>query len=179
MSSLGGEKAGRHVPKRSSRGHRVCVVWGEWGWGVTPLSFPAKEKGKWRARCWSLPPSTQCQGTWEWLTAACIRGASASTWGNINLQSQWSNPGTGFLESYSMPHACQCLRAIWITHLTLRFNFWSPLKWSDNWTRWSFSVPSNSTLLFPSIHSESNNDKIIICLNCQRVFSSKNTFKDT
>ncbi|KAK4830642.1 hypothetical protein QYF61_012485 [Mycteria americana] len=25
---------------------------------------------------------------------------------------RWSNPGTGFLEKWSMPHACQCLRGI-------------------------------------------------------------------
>ncbi|KAK4811153.1 hypothetical protein QYF61_019784 [Mycteria americana] len=38
--------------------------------------------------------------------------------------------GTGFLERWSMPHACQCLRGIWTMPLITCFNFWSALNWS-------------------------------------------------
>jgi len=36
---------------------------------------------------------------------------------------------TGFLERWSIPEACQCLRAIWTMPLTTGFNFWSALNW--------------------------------------------------
>jgi len=49
----------------------------------------------------------------------------------------WSNAGTGFLETWSMPQACQHLRGIWSMPLTTCCDFWSTLKWSGSWTRWS------------------------------------------
>ena len=48
----------------------------------------------------------------------------------------WSNSGTGFLERWAMPHACQCLRGILTMPLITCFNFWSALKSSGSWTRW-------------------------------------------
>jgi len=59
------------------------------------------------------------------------------TSGSISLPREWSNPGTGFLERWSMPQACQCLTGIWTTPLIICFNFWSALNWSGSWTTWS------------------------------------------
>ena len=51
-------------------------------------------------------PGTGCLGTAQ----NCVRGGSDLALGNISLQRGWSSTGTGFLERWSMPHACQCLR---------------------------------------------------------------------
>jgi len=40
----------------------------------------------------------------------CIRRSSDLTLGNISLTRGWSNIATGFLERWSMPYACQCLK---------------------------------------------------------------------
>jgi len=46
-----------------------------------------------------------------------------------------SNIGTGFLEMWVMPQACQCLRDIQTMPFTTCFNFWSALNCSGSWTR--------------------------------------------
>ena len=58
--------------------------------------------------------------------------------GDISLLRGRSNTGTGFLERWSMPQACQCLKGIWTMPLITFSNFLSALKWSGCWTRWSF-----------------------------------------
>ncbi|KAK4824315.1 hypothetical protein QYF61_013060 [Mycteria americana] len=57
------------------------------------------------------------------------RGDLDWTLGSISLPRGWSNTGTGFLERWSMPQACQCLRGIWTMPLITHFNFWSALTW--------------------------------------------------
>ncbi|KAK4824299.1 LOW QUALITY PROTEIN: hypothetical protein QYF61_013044 [Mycteria americana] len=60
--------------------------------------------------------------------SSCVRGDLDCTLGSISLPRGWSNTGTGFLERWSMPQACQCLRGIWTMPLITCFNFWSALK---------------------------------------------------
>ena len=78
---------------------------------------------------------------WDPVTAhmgmvqSCIRGDLDGTLGSSSLLRGWSNTGTGFLGTWSIPQACQCLRGIWTMPLTTCFNFWSALKWSGSWTR--------------------------------------------
>ena len=44
------------------------------------------------------------------IVQSCGRGDSDLVLGSISLTRGWSNAGTGFLERWSMPHACQCLK---------------------------------------------------------------------
>ncbi|KAK4827477.1 hypothetical protein QYF61_018713 [Mycteria americana] len=62
------------------------------------------------------------------MVKSCTRGGLDQTLGSIYLPRGWSNTGTGFLERWSMPQACQCLRGIWTMPLTTCFNFWSALN---------------------------------------------------
>ncbi|KAK4824758.1 hypothetical protein QYF61_018492, partial [Mycteria americana] len=62
------------------------------------------------------------------MVQSCASGGLDWTLGSISLPRGWSNTGTGFLERWSMPQACQCLRGIWTMPLTTCFNFWSALK---------------------------------------------------
>jgi len=55
---------------------------------------------------------------------SCIGEALDLTLGSISLLRGWSNTGTGFLEIWSMPQACQCLKGIWTMPLTTCFSFW-------------------------------------------------------
>jgi len=43
--------------------------------------------------------------------------------------------GTGLLERWSMPQACQCSGGIWTMPLTSCLNFWSALNLSGSWNR--------------------------------------------
>jgi len=70
------------------------------------------------------------------MVQSCIRGDLVLTLGSIYLQTGWSSTGTGFLERWSMPQACQSLRGMWMP-LTTRLNFWSALNCSGSWARWS------------------------------------------
>ena len=54
--------------------------------------------------------SKLCQGGLDW------------TLGSISLLRGWSDTGTAFLERWSLPQACQCLRGIWTMPLTTCFN---------------------------------------------------------
>lgn len=44
------------------------------------------------------------------MVQSCGRGDSDLILGSISLTRGWSNAETGFLERWSMPHACQCLK---------------------------------------------------------------------
>ena len=44
------------------------------------------------------------------MVQSCVRGGSDVTCGSISLPRGWSDTGTGFLERWSMPRACQCLK---------------------------------------------------------------------
>ena len=57
------------------------------------------------------------------MVQSCAKAGLAWALGNIYLPREWSNTGTGFLERWSMPHACQCLRGIWTVPLIICFNF--------------------------------------------------------
>ncbi|KAK4822988.1 hypothetical protein QYF61_024696 [Mycteria americana] len=69
----------------------------------------------------SLGNPCQCSVT---LTAK--KGGLDWTLGSISLPRGCSNTGTGFLERWSMPQACQCSRGIWTTPLIRCFNLVSP-----------------------------------------------------
>ena len=71
------------------------------------------------------------------MVQSCTREGLDWMLGSIPLPRRWSKTGTGFLERWSIPHACQCLRGVWTMPLITCFNFWSALKWSGSWTRWS------------------------------------------
>jgi len=45
------------------------------------------------------------------MVQSCTRGGSDLPLGSISLQK--TNTGRGFLEKWSTPQACQCLRGIW------------------------------------------------------------------
>ncbi|KAK4831714.1 hypothetical protein QYF61_018766 [Mycteria americana] len=80
------------------------------------------------------------------------RGVSDWTLGSISLLRGWSNTGIGFLERQSMPQACQCLRGTQTMPLITCFDFWSALKWSGSWTRWSLSQRPGACLEVRLIH---------------------------
>ena len=71
------------------------------------------------------------------MVQSCLMGGLDQTLGSIPLLRGWSDTGTGFLERWSMPQACQCWRGIWTMPLTTCFDFWSALQLSGSWTRWS------------------------------------------
>ena len=83
------------------------------------------------------------------MVQGCIRGDLDWTLGSVSLPRGWSNTGTGFLEGWSMPQACQCLRGIWTMPLITCFNFWSALNYLGSWTRWSLYIPSNWNYSIP------------------------------
>ena len=60
------------------------------------------------------------------MVQSCIRGDLDRTLGSTSLLKGWSNTGTGFLETWSIPQACQYLRGIWTMPLTTCFNLVSP-----------------------------------------------------
>jgi len=62
------------------------------------------------------------------VVQSCVRGGLDRTLGIIYLPRGWSNTGTGFLETWLMPHACQCLKGIWTMLFIILFNFWSALQ---------------------------------------------------
>ena len=57
------------------------------------------------------------------MVESCAREGLDWTFGSISLLRGWSNPGTGLLERWSVPQACQCLRGIWTMLLIICFNF--------------------------------------------------------
>jgi len=69
------------------------------------------------------------------MVQSCARGGLDWTLGGISLPREWSNMGTGFLERWMMPQACQYLRGIWTVPLTTCFNFSSALNWTGSWMR--------------------------------------------
>ena len=60
------------------------------------------------------------------MVQSCIRGGLDWTLGSISLPRGWANPGIGFLETWSIPQACQCLGGIWTMPFTTCFNLVSP-----------------------------------------------------
>jgi len=58
------------------------------------------------------------------MAQSCAKGGSDWTRGSISSR-VWSNPGAGFLKSWSIPQACQCLRGILRMLLITCFSFWS------------------------------------------------------
>jgi len=58
-------------------------------------------------------PVIGCMG----MVQRCTRGGLDWTLGSISLWRGWSNTGTGFLERWSMPQACQ-----WLRHLDNALN---------------------------------------------------------
>ena len=78
------------------------------------------------------------------IVQSCTRGGLVWTLGSISSLRGWSNTGTDFLEMCWMPQACQCLRGIW----TMPLIFWSALKWSSIWTRWSLQVQLKYSMLY-------------------------------
>ena len=60
------------------------------------------------------------------MVQSCARGGLDWTLGSISLARGWSNTATGFLETWSIPQAWQCLRGIWTMPLTTCFNLVSP-----------------------------------------------------
>lgn len=117
---------------RGDRGATSSASWGgEVGWEVL-ITSP-----------WY--PVTGCMGTVQ----SCFRGGSDLTLASISLLIRWSDTETGFPERWLMPQVCQCFgHDIWTMPLIICFNFWSTLKWSGNWTRWSLWVTSNWNTLF-------------------------------
>ncbi|KAK4816066.1 hypothetical protein QYF61_011074 [Mycteria americana] len=91
---------------------------------VALCSFLRRGGGEGGAELFSWDPVTGRMG----MVQSCARGGSDWTLGSISLPRGWSNPGTGFLERWSMPQACQCLRGIWTMPLIPCFSFWSALK---------------------------------------------------
>ena len=100
---------------------------------------------------------------WDPVTAhmgmvqSCIRGDLDGTLGSTSLLRGWSNTGTGFLETWSIPQAWQCLRGIWTMPLTTCFNLVSPevlrqLEYSvvvgPFQLKWSYSVLFCSVLFY-------------------------------
>jgi len=53
---------------------------------------------------------------------SCTRGGSDWTLGSISVPRGCSNTGPDFLERWSMPQACQCLRGIWTMPFITCFN---------------------------------------------------------
>lgn len=74
---------------------------------------------------------TEDKGAWEWYESA--PGGSDRTLEKTSLPGGWSNTGTGFLERWSMPQACQHARSIWIG--LLKRAHAPTLMWSGSWTR--------------------------------------------
>ncbi|KAK4831810.1 hypothetical protein QYF61_019240, partial [Mycteria americana] len=93
---------------------------------IALYSFLRRGSGEGGADLFSLVSSDRCVE----MVQSCTRGGSDLTLGSISLPRGWSNTGTGFLERWSMPQACHCLRGIWTMPLITRFNFCSPLKWA-------------------------------------------------
>jgi len=94
-------------------------------------SFLRRGRGEGGAELFSLGPSEGHMG----MVQSCTRRGLDLTLGSISLRRGWSNPGIGFLERWSMPQACWCLRGIWTMPFKTCFNFCSALKWSGSWTR--------------------------------------------
>jgi len=94
-------------------------------------SFLRRGRGEGGAELFSLGSSDRTR-----VNSSKLRqGGLDLTLGSIFLPRGWSNPGIGFLERWSMPQACRCLRGIWTMPFKTCFNFWSALKWSGSWTR--------------------------------------------
>ena len=91
---------------------------------IALCSFPRRGSGEGGADFFSLYPVI---GHVE-MAQSCVRGGSDLTLGSISLPRGWSKTGTGFLERWSMPQACQFLRGIWTMPLTTYFNLVS-LNW--------------------------------------------------
>ena len=105
-----------------------------WGSLIALYSFLRRGSGEGGAERFSLGSRDPVTGR-VGMAQSCIRGGLDWTLGSISLLRGWSNTETGFLERWSMPHPCQCLRGIWTMPLRTCFNFWSALKWSGSWTR--------------------------------------------
>ncbi|KAK4815588.1 hypothetical protein QYF61_004803 [Mycteria americana] len=69
---------------------------------VALCSFLRRGGGEGGAELFSWDPVTGHVG----MVQSCARGGSDWTLGSISLLRGWSNPGTGFLERWSMPQAC-------------------------------------------------------------------------
>ena len=75
---------------------------------IALYSFLRRGRGEGHAELFSWDPVPGCLG----MAQSRTRGGSDWALGSISLLRGWSNPGTGFLERWSMPQACQCLRSI-------------------------------------------------------------------
>ena len=99
---------------------------------IALYSFLRRGSGEGGAELFSLVPSARTCGNGSKLHHGTFR---------LDMKNHFftkgcPNPGTGFLERWSMPQACQCLRGIWTMPLMTCFSFWSALKWSGSGT-WS------------------------------------------
>jgi len=74
------------------------------GDGIALSGFLRRGSGKGGAELWD--PVTGRVG----MAQSYVRGDLDWTEGSISLPTGRSNTGTGFLESWLMPRACQCLR---------------------------------------------------------------------
>lgn len=108
--------------KRRLRGDPYCSV-----------QLP--EEGKGRARCWSLLKSL--------VSGVRVNHGNGSKLHPEKYQlvirkdfllKGWSNIVTVFLERWWMTQACQCS---WTVPVATCLGFWSALKQSSSWTRWS------------------------------------------
>jgi len=96
---------------------------------IAPCGSLRKGNGEGGAELFSLGSSDRTHGSVSKLHQRKFR------LDNFSLPRWWSNPGIDFLERWSMPQACQCLRGIWTMPLTTGFNFWSALNLSGGGTR--------------------------------------------
>lgn len=114
-----------------------------------PYSF--LKRGSWEggAEFFSLTPSARtCGNSWNLNPSGKVQIWPKQT---FSLLKGWWNPGTDFLQKWSVSCACQCWRGIWMMPLKPCFNFWSVLKWSGGWTRCLWWVPSNWPILMCSM----------------------------
>lgn len=126
----------QECPLSSCWGHWVCEVWSEGGRGVISLFPTASRGGEVQREVLNSSPWYAVSGHMG-MAKICIRqGRFMLDMGTFFLLGRWWSPGTGFLELWLMPSACQhsseCLRR---RFLKPWFNFWSALKWSGIWTR--------------------------------------------
>lgn len=106
-----------------------------------------RSRGNLTALCNALRRDTEVPGSapgnwWQGRNDTGLRQTRVR-WalGNISLLWECSNSGTGFLERWLVPHACQCYsRGIWKIPSFMCFTFWLALKQSGNWTRWSLRL---------------------------------------